>query len=50
MLDNIRSTSIDKEALSLQLHRMKGIFALLCYQPALRACWRIEKGGFCGDS
>lgn len=49
-LHNLRSTSIDKEALSLQVHRMKGVFALLCYQPALRVCWRIEKGGFCGDS
>ncbi|HGJ5873848.1 MAG TPA: Hpt domain-containing protein [Arsenophonus apicola] len=49
-LHNLRSTSIDEEALSLHVHRMKGVFALLCYQPALRVCWRIEKGGFCGDS
>lgn len=49
-LHNLRSTAIDEEALSLHVHRMKGVFALLCYQPALRVCWRIEKGGFCADS
>lgn len=46
MLHNLRATSIDKEALSLQVYQMKGAFALLCYQPALRVCWRIEKVDF----
>ncbi|KLP40188.1 transporter substrate-binding domain-containing protein [Enterobacter ludwigii] len=32
-----------------RIHRMKGVFSLIRYDPALRICWRIEKGNWNGE-